>query len=334
MPDLGAETGRAAFMRLLFERAESGEARPASDRPACDLPAYDLVVLDGLSALLRSARGRNDPAREFAEFLSSLRRAGLAVLLVDRIRPRRRVAPPYEDMLDAIIAVKRPPGLGESGGVHMALGLAGRAFEGEEQFELRLELAPEKGAGWRRVARLDAAVLAAWRLERQGLSCRAIGRELGVSPATAWRLVRRAEALPPAVLEAAALEMEGHLLPTVEGDETAATVEMGETPEPPRGTKEWMDWTLRRVWATVVAERNGVTPAQAARTWGALLKATKAPPGVFLQGERWKTMDQAIFDRLATALNWPTRERPPDDFSDVPSLRERPGPNPRAPTLR
>jgi hypothetical protein len=326
MPDLGAETGRAAFRRLLFEPTlEGGEARPAFD-----LPAYDLVVLDGLSALLRSARGRNDPAREFADFLSSLRRAGLAVLLVDRARPRRRIAPPYEDMLDAILTVKPPPGL-DGSGVHMAILLTGRALEREEQCELRLELGANPG--WRRVARLDAAVLAAWRLERQGLSYRAIGKALGLSPATAWRLVRRAEALPPEVLEEAARQMEGDLLPTVDEDEPAATVEMGETPEPPKDSPEWVDWQAERIWAAVTAERNGVTKAEAARAWAALIKASKAPPGVFLTGARWKAMDRAILERLAIALEAP--ERPlPDDFSDVPSLQPLLGPRPTAPPWR
>jgi hypothetical protein len=101
--------GAPPFRRLLFE--PPGE----SGTPAGERPAFDLVVLDGLSALLRSARGRNDPAREFADFLAGLRRAGLAVLLVDRARPRRRISPPYEDMLDAVLTVKRPPGLGEGG---------------------------------------------------------------------------------------------------------------------------------------------------------------------------------------------------------------------------
>jgi transposase len=310
MPDLGAESGRAAFMRLLF--APPARVDGAAAHPTFDLPTYDLVVLDGLSALLRSARGRNYPAREFAEFLSALRRAGLAVLLVDRIRPRRRIAPPYEDMLDAILTVKRPPGLGEDGGgVHMALQLTGRALAEDEAFELRLDLAPAQGRpGWRRVARLDAAVLAAWRLERQGLSYRAIGRELGVSPATAWRLVQRADALPPEVLDEAAREMERDLLPPVPEVETAATVEMGETPEPAKGSPDWIEWTLRRLEAAILAERNGLTKAEAARRWAAIVKASKAPPGIFLTGPQWKAMDQAILDRLTTALDAPERPLP------------------------
>jgi transposase len=278
------------------------------------------VVLDGLSALLRSARGRNDPAREFAEFLSGLRRAGLAVLLVERQRPRRRISPPYEDLLDAVIAAKRPPGLGEAGPVHMALTVSGRALQETEQFELRLELGTA-AAGWRRVARLDAAVLAAWRLERQGLSYRAIGKALGVAPATAWRLVRRAEALPAELLEAAAREMEGDLLMQAPEVEAAATVDTGETPEPDPDSPDWLDWQVRRIEDTIAAELNGVTKAEAARRWGAVLQALKVPPGVFFQGERWKAMDRAILDRFRIALDAP--ERPPrDDFSDVPSLRD------------
>jgi len=307
MPDLGAETGRAAFMRLLFE--------PPSEGGGEAKPAFDLVVLDGLSALLRSARGRNDPAREFAEFLSSLRRAGLCMLLVDRARPRRRISPPYEDMLDAVIAVKRPPGLGEGGGVHMALTLTGRAFAEAEQGELRLVLTPEAGAapGWRRVARLDAAVLAAWRLEQRGLSCRAIGRELEVSAATAWRLVRRAEALDPAVLEAAAREMEGDLLPAAAADETAATVEIDETPEtpePPRGSDAWIEWTVDRLCRGDPAGPNRPAAAQAARDWVRLLAALRAPPGVFLQGRHWQRVDRALYDHLKAALA-PSHAAPP-----------------------
>ena len=78
------------------------------------------------------------------------------------------------------------------------------------------------------MARLDAAVLEAWRLEQQGASYRAIARALGVSLATAWRLVQKAQALDPAVLEAAAAECEGVL---AQAGETGGTDETGETPE-------------------------------------------------------------------------------------------------------
>ncbi len=300
MPDLAQESGRAALTRLLFEAEGEGGAAP--------VPAFDLVVLDGLSALLRGARGRNDPAREFAEFLSALRRAGLCVLLVDRARPRRRMAPPYEDILDATITVKRPPGLGDDGAAHMALALAGRAFAGSEQFELRLVLEPEAGEapGWRRVARLDALMLAAWRLERRGLSYRAMARELDVSAATAWRLCRKAAALDPDVLEAAAAEMDGDVLPPE--DETAATVEIAETPEtpePPRDSPDWIAWTVDRLCRDGRDGPDGpdwAAAARAARDWVRLLAALRAPPGVFLQGRHWQQVDRALHDRLKAAL--------------------------------
>jgi hypothetical protein len=83
-----------------------------------------------------------------------------------------------------------------------------------------------------------------------------------------------------------------------------------------------VDWTLRRLTAAIAAERGGVSPAQAAKTWATLLKVTRAPPGIFLQDAAWRQVDRALVERLEVALSAPMRERPPSpDFSDVPSLQ-------------
>jgi transcriptional regulator with XRE-family HTH domain len=306
LPDLGAESGRAALMRVLCPETEAPGAAPA--------PAFDLLVLDGLSALLRSARGRNDPAREFAEFLSGLRRAGLCVLLVDRARTRKRMAPPFEDMLDAVIDVRRPAGLGESAGPHMAVAIAGRGLGGAEAFEARLVVAAGAGdgeePGWRRVARLDAAVLEAWRLERQGWSYRAIARALGVSVATAWRLAQKAHALDPAVLEAAAAECDGDL---ALAGETGRTDETGETPETagaaaaPEAEDEaalpsWQRKLRRLERAVWLEQAAGPAPQQAAKLWARVIAGARLPPGVLFSGREWQAVDRALHAHIGAGL--------------------------------
>ncbi len=307
LPDLGAESGRAALMRVLFPDSDAPSGAAAAPGGAA-APCIDLLVLDGLSALLRSARGRNDPAREFAEFLSGLRRAGLCVLLVDRARTRKRLAPPFEDMLDAVIELRRPAGLGEGAGPHMAVAIAGRCFGGTEEFEARLVVEAGEGeeAGWRRVARLDAAVLEAWRLERQGASYRAIARELGVAVATAWRLVQRAQALDPEVLEAAAAECEGAL---AESGETGGTDETGETPETAgaeEAAEEVPSWQrkLKRLERALWLEQagGGASPQQAARLWARVIAGAKLPPGVLFRGPEWRAVDRALHAHIGAAL--------------------------------
>jgi AAA domain len=294
MPDLGAETGRAAFMRLLFEPPPEGGGAAS--------PAIDLLVLDGLSALLRSARGRNDPAREFAEFLSGLRRAGLCVLLVDRARTRKRIAPPFEDMLDAVIDVRRPAGLGEGAGVHMAVAVTGRGLDAAEAFELQLvaEVGEGEAPGWRRVARLDAAVLEAWRLQQQGASYRAIARTLGVSLTTAWRLARRGAALDPALRAAALAQIDGEL---AGAGETAETGETGETPETEEPALSPIAAKCRQLERDLWLRQDGpATPREAVRQIARLVAAAKIPPGVLFQDPDWKAIDRAMIEQLGAVL--------------------------------
>ncbi len=174
LPDVASESGRAALDRLVA--------------------GADLVVLDGIAALVQAGRGVGARWAALAHWLRALRRRGLAVLLVETSEPRAIAA-----LADTVLRLERPADASPGEGVRFTLRVAAsRALAGEacRCFGLHLALR-EGGAAWTRRDEFDHQALAAWRLHERDFSTREIARKLGVSPATAWRLVRHGKAMPP-----------------------------------------------------------------------------------------------------------------------------------------
>jgi len=160
----------------------------------------ELVVLDNLASLAGLRTGDPDRWSELQRFLMALRRVGLAVLMVHHANKKglQRGSSRREDMLDLVMAMRRPPGWrpadGTSFEIHFekARNLPATALE---PIGARLE----ERAGrlhWRwatadedpRLARLVA-------LCEQGLSVPRIGERLGLSRTVAYELHDRARRL-------------------------------------------------------------------------------------------------------------------------------------------
>jgi KaiC/GvpD/RAD55 family RecA-like ATPase len=188
-----------------------GDAQPSgldlsveSVRTALDelVTDADLVVIDGLSALVRKGRGVGGRWASLEGWLRSLRRRHAAVLLVDAKAPAL-----LADLADTVLKVEPPA----DGVADADLRLQGRlqstrAKSAEACFELRLTLRQD-GAVWRYIDDVDHRAILAYRLDRQDYSSREIAKRLGVSPATAWRLIGRGERMPAHLRDGVELEV-------------------------------------------------------------------------------------------------------------------------------
>jgi AAA domain len=162
----------------------------------------DLLVLDNLSSLAGFRSGDPDPWLKLQRFLLTLRRTGIAVLIVHHANKRggQRGSSHREDLLDLVLALRRPTDYEPSQGarfelhVEKARGLAGPALE---PIEARLSLDPDGHADWdwRPVDEQDLHRVAA--LLRQGLNPNQIARELGISKSKAYRLREQIAATEP-----------------------------------------------------------------------------------------------------------------------------------------
>jgi hypothetical protein len=182
LPDLVAAAGRAALDELTA--------------------GADLVVVDGLAPLVRLGRGVGARWAALVDWLRSLRRRGVAVLLVEASEPRAIAA-----LADTVLRLERPADATAEPGLRMTVRVAASralAEEMDRSFGLHMALRAG-GAVWTRRDAVDHRALTAWRLWERDYSTRDIARMLGVSPATAWRLVERGEALPAHVRERAEL---------------------------------------------------------------------------------------------------------------------------------
>jgi putative DNA primase/helicase len=180
-PELGTRAGRALIERAIGD-------------------GVDLVVLDSLSVLLRG--GRMNPAHAWSEveaWLLSLRRRGIAVLLVRNGSPGRfrPGTTRHADVLDTAIALRRPadydPAEGARFEFHMPkartlLGPAARPFEA------RL-IGTEDALSWTTLSPRDALLVRAARLFAEGFSVRDVGTRLGISKSKAHNLRGSAFAL-------------------------------------------------------------------------------------------------------------------------------------------
>jgi DNA-binding CsgD family transcriptional regulator len=182
LPDLASAAGRDALDRLVTDA--------------------DLVVVDGLSTLVQAGRGVGARWAALAEWLRSLRRRGVAVLLVEASEPRAIAA-----LADTVLRLERPADATAEPGLRMTVRVAASRTPAEEMdrsFGLHMALR-ESGAVWTRQDAIDHRALTAWRLWERDYSTRDIARMLGVSPATAWRLVERGEKMPAHIRERAEL---------------------------------------------------------------------------------------------------------------------------------
>jgi putative DNA primase/helicase len=182
-PDLALESDREALDRLVTDA--------------------DLVVIDGLSALVRTGRGVGTRWAAVAAWLRGLRRRGVAVLLVDGAEPK---ALPL--LADTVLRAEPPADGVREGDLRLQVRLlAARPHPAASQrFALTLTLRRE-GAVWRHVYDVDHRAIMAYRLDRADYSSRKIAKLLAVSPATAWRLVSRGERLPKHIRDGVDLDV-------------------------------------------------------------------------------------------------------------------------------
>lgn len=177
LPDLGYEAGQRALVE-------------SWNRP-------DLIVFDNLASLVGFRNGGRERWTQMQRFLMILRRVGSAVLVVHHANKKglQRGTSRREDVLDTVIAIRRPADYEPSQGARFELhfekarGLLGEAVD---PIEARLETDAKDRAHWSwrpaQQSELDRAVA----LLNAGLNPSQVGRELGLSRARCYRLRARA----------------------------------------------------------------------------------------------------------------------------------------------
>ena len=151
----------------------------------------ELLVIDLADAL--GWRLNGDPRRlgTLRHFLAMARRAGRAVLLVNT----RRQTTGCEDMIDVVIALRRPADWAASDGVRFELqvekthSLAAASFE---PMLVRLETPAGAAATWHRQALAPRLIDRVVALVQEGHSAATTADLLGISPSWAYDLQRRA----------------------------------------------------------------------------------------------------------------------------------------------
>src|SRR6185437_4669314 len=160
----------------------------------------ELVVLDNLASLAGLTTGDPDRWSELQRFLMELRRQGLAVLMVHHANKKglQRGSSRREDMLDLVMAMRRPEGWRPIDGTRFEIHFEkARSLHGDAIQPIETRLAQHDGRmHWQwgtadedpRLARLVAL------LER-GVSVAHIADQLGVSRSLAYLLRDRARLL-------------------------------------------------------------------------------------------------------------------------------------------
>ena len=160
----------------------------------------DLIVIDSLSSLAGTTG--DDPERwsELRQFLDFQRHLGRAVVLVhhaNRDGAMRGISR-RADAMDLVMALRRPRDWQPTDGARFQLRLEkARRVAGPDLAPLEVQLCPaaDGRAEWRWHRGGSAAVHRAAALLQQGMSAEAVGKAIGVSPRTAYRLQRRASEL-------------------------------------------------------------------------------------------------------------------------------------------
>ena len=174
-PDLGTQHGQLDLLELLQDAHTS------------------LLVIDNLASLV-GLRGKDpDPWRTVQRFLMMLRRHRTAVLVVHHANKQghQRGTSRREDIVDLVMAIRRPPDYRPSEGARFELhfektrSLHGTAIE---PIEARLTVDADGRAqwNWTRTEAQEFDRVAA--LLRDGLTPTQVARELGISKSKAYRL--------------------------------------------------------------------------------------------------------------------------------------------------
>ena len=160
----------------------------------------ELVVLDNLASLAGLRTGDPDRWSELQRFLMTLRRLGLAVLMVHHANKKglQRGSSRREDLLDLVMAMRRPAGWRPADGtrfeihVEKARSLHGAAIQ---PIETRLEERAGRMHWQWATGDEDPRLTRLVSLIEQGVSVPRIGQQLGVSRSLAYLLRDRARQL-------------------------------------------------------------------------------------------------------------------------------------------
>ncbi len=160
----------------------------------------DLIVIDSLSSLAGTTG--DDPERwsELRQFLDFQRQEGRSVVLVhhaNRDGAMRGIGR-RADAMDLVMALRRPRDWQPADGARFELHLEkARHLTGPCLAPIEAQLCPgaDGRAEWRWHQGESATVRRAAALLQQGMSAEAVGKAIGVSPRTAYRLQRRARQL-------------------------------------------------------------------------------------------------------------------------------------------
>jgi putative DNA primase/helicase len=160
----------------------------------------ELVVLDNLASLAGLTTGDPDRWSELQRFLMELRRLGLAVLMVHHANKKglQRGSSRREDMLDLVMAMRRPEGWRPSDGTRFEIHFEkARSLHGAaiESIETRLEQRAGRLHWQWATAGDDPRLARVVALLERGMSATHIGEQLGLSRSLAYKLRDRARRL-------------------------------------------------------------------------------------------------------------------------------------------
>lgn len=194
-----------ASLRMWLATEEHGSALDLSTengivRLMASWGDVDLVVIDSLSSL--AGITGHDPERwsEMRGFLAFQQSKGRSVVMVhhaNRDGAMRGISR-RADAMDVILALRRPRDWQPADGARFELRLekarhqTGAALA---PIEAQLRTGPDGRAEWHWHRGGSAALRRAMPLLQQGMSAEAVGKAIGVSPRTAYRLQRRAKEL-------------------------------------------------------------------------------------------------------------------------------------------
>lgn len=173
LPDLATREGQAQFNAML------GDAK--------------LIIVDNLSTLCRS--GRENEAESWLpvqEWALQMRREGRSVLFIHHAGKNgsQRGTSRKEDVLDTVMALKRPENYNSSEGARFEVHFEkARGFAGPDSEPIEAMLT-DVGWTWRPLE--DALADQVIALRRDGLSQREIAKEVDTSPATVNRILKKA----------------------------------------------------------------------------------------------------------------------------------------------
>ena len=179
MPDLATAEGQA-----LIER---------------ELEGVELIVLDNLSALVRSGKeNEGESWLPIQGWLLRLRQHGISVVVVHHAGKSgaQRGTSRREDLLDTVIALQHPSDYVPSEGLRCEVRYEkNRGFHGEDAkaIEARMSLEGTGAAHWSVKDAEDALLQRAVGLFQERMSIRDAAEELGISKSKAERLRKRAQ---------------------------------------------------------------------------------------------------------------------------------------------